>query len=241
MKLSTTSVQQLDLLVQTAMTAGIKKLIIEPGKIRGIDEKQTVVIITDANVPDLDGKQAGINRLEQLAPRLNLVKSQGDVSIDAVDAPNGHDISMFDLSCGKVKTQFRCASTESVKGVPKNTADVLVWEIKVSAKELPTIAQGVTAMGAETITFASRDGKTVSVECTDASKDMFTIDLFEPAAWIGNGNPGTAFCQKYSAKTMISLLKEGLKTQDPITLKLGEGGIFSFKVNGFDFFIIPLS
>jgi hypothetical protein len=240
-KLSADSIQKLDTLIQTAMGAGIKKLVIESGKIRGIDEKQQIVIITTNNVPDFGGKQVGINRLESLAPRLQLVKSQGDVSIEATEASNGTDISLLDLSSGKVKAQFRCASVEAVKGVPKNIADTLVWEVKITSKNLPVIAQAVTAMGAEAITVASKDGKTVSIELIDANKDIFTTELSDDANWIGSGSPQSSFCQKYPAKIFVSLLKEALKGSDPLSLQLGEGGIFTFKVNGFDFYLLPQS
>jgi len=241
MKLTNNAILQLDLLVQTSLTAGIKKLVIEGNKIRGIDEKQQVVIITTNNVPDFNGKQIGINRLDSLAARLSLVKNQGDLSIDATEAPNGTDISLLDLSSGKVKAQFRCASVEAVKGVPKNITDTLVWEINISAKSLPVISQAVTAMGAEVVTIASRDGKTVSIELVDANKDVFTTELSDEVIWTGKGTAQSSFCQKYPAKTFVSLLKEALKTSDLLTLNLGEGGIFSFKVNGFDFYILPAS
>jgi len=241
MKLTPDSFQKLDTLIQTALTAGIKKLVIEGGKIRGIDEKQQVVIITTNNVPDFGGKQVGINRLESLAPRLGLVKSQGDVTVETTDASNGTDISLLDLSSGKVKAQFRCASVENVKGVPKNIADTLVWEIKLTAKNLPVIAQAVVAMGAETVTLASKDGKVVSVELVDASKDIFTTELSDNATWIGDGNAQSSFCQKYPAKTFVALLKEALKTNDPLTLRIGQGGITSFQVNGYDFYMLPQS
>lgn len=240
MKLSTDSIKTLDSLVQTAMVAGIKKLVIEGGKIRGIDEKQQVVIITTANVPDFGGKQIGINRIDQLAQRLNLVKNQGALDIVATEAANNVDISLLDLSSGKVKAQFRCASVEAVKGVPKNVADTLVWEIKVGAASLPIINQAVSAMGAEAITIASKDGKTVSVELVDANRDVFSTELPDDALWIGESTvPVGSFCHKYPAKTLVSLLKEALKTCDPLPMQLGEGGIFSFKVNGLDFFILP--
>lgn len=240
MKLSTESTFRLEQLISTATIAGIKKLVIETGKIRGIDEKQSVVIITDQQVPDLDGKQIGINRVDALFARLNLVKSQGDLQVEATQssaAPT--DISLLDLQAGKTKAQFRCASVEAVKGVPKNVTDTLVWEIKVTSKMIPTLTQGVSAMGSEHITLASRDGTSVSFECVDTNKDVFTTDAEEPPAWVGQGAPSTSFCQKYPAKTFISLLKEATKYADPLTLSLGEGGILSLKVNGFDFFIIP--
>jgi hypothetical protein len=241
MKLSQDAVTQLDTLVQTSLIAGIKKLVIENDKIRGIDEKQTVVILTTNNVPDFNGKQIGITRLDSLAARLNLVKNQGPVSIDATEASNGNDISILDLSSGKVKAQFRCASVEAVKGVPKNVADTLVWEIKFDAKSLPIITQAIAAMGAESVTIASKDAKTVSIELIDTNKDVFTTELLESPVWIGTTKAQSSFCQKYPAKTFVSLLKEAIKVNDPVTIKIGEGGIVSLQLNSFDIFLLPQS
>lgn len=242
MKLSTDTIAQLDQLVQTALIAGLKKLVIEPGKVRGIDEKQSVVIISTTNVPDLNGKQIGINRIDQLNARINLVKSQGTLAIEATESQqNKDDIALLDMSVGKTKAQFRCASVEAVKGVPKNITDTLVWEIKVSGKTLPTIIQGVAAMGSEQVTIASRDGKTVSFECVDTNKDVFTTDVEDAPMWTGTGKAGTSFCQKYPAKTLLALIKEALKTEAQVTLRLGEGGILNLEVNKFNFYVIPVA
>lgn len=241
MKLSTDAIAQLDQLVQTAMIAGLKKLVIEPGKVRGIDEKQSVVIISTTNVPDLNGKQVGINRIDQLSARINLVKAQGDLAIDATESQsNAADIALLELSVGKTKAQFRCASVEAVKGVPKNITDTLVWEIKVGGKVLPTISQGISAMSSEQLTIASRDGLTVSFECVDTNKDVFTTDAEEAPVWTGTGPAGTSFCQKYPAKTLLALIKEALKTEPQVTLRLGEGGILNLEVNKLNIYVIPV-
>lgn len=238
MKLSTDSIKKLDLLIQTSLTAGIKKLVIESGKIRGIDEKQSVVIVSTDNVPDFNGKQIGINRLESLAARLNLVKGQGDFEIDASESThNTSDIALLDLSAGKTKAQFRCASVEAIKGVPKNIADVPVWEMQIDSKVIPIITQAIAAMGAEAVTIASKDGKTVSIELVDGNKDIFTTNFAETLTYIGPNAADTSFCQKYPAKTFVSLLKEAMKGADPLTVQLGSG-IF-FKVNGFNFYLLP--
>lgn len=241
MKFNTDSIHRLTTLVQTAMVAGLKKVVIEPGKVRGIDEKQSVVVISTDNVPDLNGKSVGITRIDSLYARLSLVGSQGDVEIEATEVPNANDISILDLQCGKTKAQFRCASVEAVKGVPKNITDTLVWQIAVNSTLLPTLTQAVSAMEAETITIASRDGTQVSFELVDKNKDVFTTDAEDAPQWIGqNSSPGS-FVQKYPAKTLLGLLKEASKTTNPLLIKIGEGGILSLKVNGFDFYVIPQS
>ena len=193
-------------------------------------------------VQNFNGKQIGINRLDSLAARLNLVKTQGDLTIEATEsASNTADISLLELSVGKTKAQFRCASVEAVKGVPKNITDTLVWEIKVGGKIIPTITQGISAMGSDHLMIASRDGKTVSFECVDTNKDVFTIDAESAPDWIGTGTAPTSFCQKYPAKTLLALIKEALKTEANVALRLGEGGILNLEVNKFNFYVIPVA
>lgn len=238
-QLSTDSIKKLDSLIQQAVTTGIKKLIIADGKIRGIDEKQRVVIITDNNGIDFGGKQIAINRVELLAARLNLVKTQGDLVISATEATsNPTDISLLDISSGKTKAQFRCASVDAVK-VPKNVADKMVWEIKLSAKALAVLTQGISAMGTEVVTLASRDGVSVSLECTDTNKDVFTTEIEEPAKWISTDTQGTSFVQRYPAKTLVTLLKEAFKGTDAVTISIGAQGVMSVKISGLDYLLLP--
>lgn len=243
MKLSTDSVHLIDKAVSLSMIAGIKKLIIEPGKIRGIDEKQTVALISTDNVPDLNGKQIGINRLEQLSARINLLKASGDMIIEATDSANGIDIALLELNVGKTKAQYRAASVEAMKGVPKNLSDPnsFDWEFKVESKILPILTQASSAMGSDTIVIASRDGQIVSFECVDGTKDVFTTDVEEAPRWIGKGNPSNSFCHKYTTKSLFPLLKEAAKTSDPVSIKLNDQGILSIIVGGFNFFVLSIN
>lgn len=247
MKLSTDSIKQLDTLLSTALKAGIEKIIIDKdatGKsvIRGIDEKQTVALISKANVPDLDGKSFAITRPSQLAARLNLMKTQGDVAIEAIDGRSDAEIARLELSAGKTKTQFRSAAIETVKGVPKNIADNIVWSINLPTKQIPLITQAAAAMQSESITLATKDAKNVTFECMDTNKDVFTTETDTAPAWIGDGDAtSTSFCQKYPAKTLLPLIKEASAGIDHVVLSLGANGILSLQVNGFDFFVIPSS
>jgi len=246
-KLSNDSIKQLDTLLTTALKAGIEKIIIDKDSngnavIRGIDEKQTVALISKANVPDLEGKTLTITRPSQLAARLNLIKTQGDVAIDAVDGRSDAEIARLDLSSGKTKTQFRSAAIETVKGVPKNIADSIVWSIKLPTKQIPLITQGASAMQSETITIATKDAKNVTFEAMDSNKDVFTTETDTAPEWIGDGDAtSTTFCQKYPAKTLLPLIKEASAGIDHVVLTLGANGILSLQVNGFDFFVIPSS
>ena len=93
MKLSATEIIKLENIINAARSSGIDKLIIEPGKVRGIDEKKTVVIISDHEIPDLGGKTLGLNRLHLLQDRLGLVRTGDSFTIELVSTNDNNDIN----------------------------------------------------------------------------------------------------------------------------------------------------
>lgn len=240
MKLQADVIAELDNLLSTLNMAGIDKVIIEPGKIRAIDDRKVVGMITDKKVPDLGGKVLAISRVKALKTRFDLAKAQGDMKIEATAASSGSDIAMLEVAAGRSKSQFRCASSDAVKGkVPKTFNDVTAYELPLSVKQVPLIAQAVSAMAADVMTFASKDGSTVSVELVDSNKDVFTIDLEKPVTAI-NGKAGS-FVFKYTASVLLSLLREATKsaTNDEVKLTIGAQGIMFVEISGYSLFNLP--
>lgn len=235
-KLSDAALTALQQLITTANNVGVDTLIVTSDLIRGIDEKKTVGIVSKAGAPDMAGKQLAINRVKQLVSRLNLVASAGPLTVECTAASSGNDIAALELSSGKRKSQFRCASVDAVKGVPKGFNDVPVWELTIPAAMVASIAQADAAMGADGVTIASKDGKTVTVEFIDTNKDTCSIELDTEVVKLGGAS--TSFAVKYWSKTLLSLLKEAAKTSDP-TLKIGDGGLTQIEINGLLFFTLP--
>jgi hypothetical protein len=232
------TVTSLNVLIQTATTVGIERMLIGDGLIRGFDERKTVGIVTDKNIPDLDGKLIALNRLKILQSRISLGNAQGALQVDATIAPNGKDISILEIQAGKFKSQFRCASLEAVKGIPKGMSDPLAWEVKIPTKLIPLIAQTEGSMATEGITFASKDGKKVTIELVDSNKDVASFELDDDANFVGTGSE-TSFCNIYSSKPLLSLLREAGKVGDVVTLTFGAGGLLRVTANGFEFFVLP--
>jgi uncharacterized membrane protein YkoI len=238
MKLSAATIASLDNLLSTLTTIGIDKVIIEPGKIRAIDEKKTVGTITDQGVPDLDGKTLAVNRIKSLKDRISLAKAQGDVAITATLAAAGTDVSMLEITAGRSKSQFRCATAEVVK-VPKTFNDVPAYEVLISVKQIPLIASADAAMVADGITIASKNGTAVTVELVDANKDVYTFEV-EKAATATAGGKASSFVFKYPSKSLLSLLRESAKTStDDVKLSIGAQGILLVDVAGYRFFTLP--
>jgi hypothetical protein len=237
MKLSAQTIASVDNLLTTLNTIGIEKVIVEPGKIRAIDEKRTVGVVTDQQVPDLEGKTLAVSRIKALKDRLNLAKAQGNVGITAT-AGSGTDISMLELAAGRSKTQFRCSASDAVK-IPKAINDTPAYEVLISVKQIPLIAQADSAMATDGITIASKDGSVVSIELVDSTKDVYTFEV-EKAASPVNGQKAGSFVFKYTSKSLLSLLREAAKTAgDDVKLKIGSGGMLFVDVAGYNFFTLP--
>lgn len=242
MKLTPEATTALDNLLQTANAVGIEKLIIGNGLIRGADEKKTVAVVTDKGVPDLEGKSITVNRIKQFLQRIQLAKAQGALSLEATVAPNGVDVSLIDIVGGKSKSQFRCASLEAVKGVPKGMSDPAVWSVKLPSKMVALIAQADASLDSTGVTLASKDGKTVSVELVDTvHKDVVSLELEDEATWIGTGTAGSSFVNKYTTKALLALLREASKNGDVLELRIGQGGLLMIDVAGVAFCTLPLT
>lgn len=238
MKLSAPAIISLDNLLAVLNTIGIEKVIVEPGKIRAIDEKKTVGTITDQNVPDFDGKTLAVSRIKALKDRLSLGKAQGDVTINATLDQAGNAVTMLEVSAGRSKSQFRCANADSVK-VPKTFNDAPAVEVLMSVKQVPLIAQADASMATDGITIASKDGSAVTVELVDANKDVYTFEVEKPATTIP-GAKGGSFVHKYTSKALLPLLREACKTStDDVKLLIGAQGILLVDVAGYRFFTLP--
>jgi hypothetical protein len=239
MNLSQTGITGITSLVHIALTVGVDRLVIGDGKIRGIDDKRTVGIVTTNNVPDIGGKTVVLNRLKQLSTRLSLASAQGDVTVDATLAANDTEISILTIKGGKSKGQFRCAAIEAVKGVPKGFSDPVVWELSVRNTLIPLLAQADSSMNADGITIASKDGKAVTIELVDTNKDVMTFELEDEATWVGTATAGDSFCNKYPSKSLLTLLREAAKTDASVKLCMGDGGLLFITINGYEFFTLP--
>lgn len=237
MKLQAASFNALDNLLTTLASVGIDKVIIEPGKIRAIDEMKTVGTITDQNVPDLDGKTVAVNRIKGLKDRISLAKAQGDVAITASLDAGGTVINQFEIAAGRSKSQFRCANVDSVK-VPKTFNDTPTYDVPLAKSLIPLISQANSTAGAKTITIASKDGKAVTIELVDDTKDVFTFDVEKPATSLTGTTSG--FCFKYMSSALQALLNGAAKTStDDVTVTIGQQGILFVDVAGYRFFTLP--
>jgi len=243
MKLNATSIEHLDNLLQTANIAGIDKMIIADGQIRGMDENQTTVIISKENVPEFGKLNVGMNRLGNLVSRLNLVKSTGTYEIEAVPAKNGTDVSHIKLSSKDTTVEYRCASVEAIKNIPKAINDKLQWLVEIPGKTVGLASMAIAAMAATNLIITAKKDGTVYFEAIDTNNDNFSTKFAEDASWIPEKEPeptSKSFSHNYPVKTVLPLLKAASANgANPVSVMIGEKGILTIIVNGYDFYVVP--
>jgi hypothetical protein len=244
MKLTEKSISQLEVLLQTATVAGIEKMIIAEDQIRGVDDKQAVVIISKENVPDF-GKtiKIGMNRLNNLMSRINLVKSTGKYEVEAVISKNGVDISHLQLVSANTTVQYRCASVDAIKGVPKASSDKLCWLIAIPAKTVNLLTMAISAMSVDELIITAKKDGSVYFEASDENNDSFSTKFADSASWIPEEEDepkSPVFLHHYSVKTLLPLFKAASANYtNDVNVMIGEKGILTIIVNSYDFFIVP--
>lgn len=244
MKLTQASVTNLSKLLKVASIVKIDRLIIEDGTIRGIDDNQTVVIISKNDVPDFGGSRAGLMNLNVLANRLNLFAAD-KMEIEAVEVPNRNDsevndVAAFKIAANKSKFEFKLGRADLVKA-PKKMNDDFVWCVKMKdVGDIKTIMSASNTIDSEQIAIVSKQNGEVSLELVDsATQDTFTIQIAEEAEWLGDEDrPTQSFVHYYNVKALLPLLKAAAATGE-VFLVVGEQGMLQVTVENHTFTLLP--
>lgn len=247
MKLSKESAEKFISILQTASIAGIEKLIIENKQIRGTSENNSIVVLSKENVPDFGNLTVGMNRIGVLTSRLNLLKSTGEFTIEAIEAKNKTEVSHLHLKSDNTSVQYRCASSEAIQKIPKIINDKLCWLIEIPGKAISLVTMGIAAMASENLIFSCKKKGTVDgvyFEAIDTdTNDIFSTCFTETLTWIPEENKepsNKSFSHTYPFKILIPLLKTASNNgTEPVNVMIGEKGILTVIVNSYDFFVVP--
>jgi len=182
MKLTSTDLTNLNNVINVCALVGIDMLLLdassadEPAMLSGINSDRTCVIITNDNIPVLDtGSKLALKKLKLLKQRLDLFKTDPQVSVELKKKPNG-DISELLIKGTKASSQYRTSPINSVQ-CPKSIEDTPLKTIKLTREEVTLILNAEKAMGSKKITIAVKKGTNVTVELSDGNNDLFSIPL----------------------------------------------------------------
>lgn len=235
MKLDQTSLNYISAVIRTAELVKIGNIIIEPGRVRAIDDDRTIVIFHEQDVPDMPFGAIGINRINVFNDRLELAKSQDNFSVEVEvrdaesDAPWAKALTFK----GKgIKVEYRCANPKTIQA-PKTLSDGEKYAIRMTADALALMNKGVSAMKADSVTiFGTNEG--VFFEMADINGDALTYRFGDVAEDLVDGED-VEFSNKYPVKTLIPVLKLLPNAEVIITNR----GLIKLKANGLTIYAIP--
>ena len=232
MKLKDTDVGFIEKVIKAANIVGIDNIILEADCVRAMDSDQTVVILETENIPEFDFNSIGLNRVNILASRLDIAKTQEKFHIDALMDDNNEFVRSLTMKGTGSKIEYRCANPIHMRA-PKQIKDEPVARIPLNGEIIFLMQKGMAAMGADSITLISNDE--VTFEFVDVNNDVFSHVIADEAEPVNPGD-STKFAHKYPVSTLLSLFKNN---PDGYFEVGGSKGMLSIKVNGLTFYVLP--
>lgn len=228
--------------IKTAMLVDIENIIIEPGKVRAMDEAQTVVLFQDNNIPDLSFGSIGINRINTFNDRVELAKSGDNFKVEATtdgknttmgfdrwdpntDVPPPMWIRSLLFSSKGMKIEYRCASPKTIKA-PKQRAGTPQFSIDINPDMIELIRKGKVAMKSKFVSIVGNDDGAF-IEISDDNSDIFSYKFAE---FVNTTGVEPDFSYKYEIDQLLPVLK----TNPTGTISLTARGSLVFEVNGID-------
>lgn len=246
MKISQSSLDYIRNAVSTADSVKIDALIIEPGRVRGIDENHTVFILQDTDVPDLEVGSIGLNRLGIFTSRFDLGKTLSDFTVDAIvegDEPETMYARSLTMKAKGVKVEYRCANPTILKA-PRILHDQLRYKVRLNPEVVVMLQKGMAAMSTDVVTLIG-DESGLYFELSDINADKMryqiadTITEYEIEDSETNEDDEDTtvnFSYTYSLKTILPLFKANQTTDIFFTAR---EGFLKIVVNGLAVYVLP--
>lgn len=232
MKLDQQTLAYITNVVNTAQMVGIDDVIIEPGKVRAIDENKTVVLFQEENVPDMMFGSVGLNRINVFLSRLDIARTQEGFEVSVVTDDNNEFARGLTMKAKGVKVDYRCANPRTIQA-PKSVNDELVCRINITPEAVYLLQKGQTAMGTDVVSVISNENG-VTFELIDVNGDKFSHTFTHEVTTLTD-NADTTFVNKYPVKTLLSLFKDNPEG----SFSIGRKGILNIVVNHMNIFVLP--
>lgn len=242
MKIDEKSLNYILNVVKTAQLVKISNIIIEPDKVRAIDDEKSVVLFQDEDVPAMPFGSIGLNRTDVFVSRFDIANQSGKFEVEAVmpqvdaNKPDAVSFARALVMNGKgVKIDYRCANPATI-GAPKIINDQVKYLVEMTPDTVVMLTKGMGAMNADEVAFIS-DKNGVHIEMTDINGDKFTYKFAERAVDVDDEDDSkdVSFNHRYPIKTLLPLFK----IASDVPFFLTSRGMMLIKVNGLNLYVLP--
>lgn len=216
--------------VETARLVGIDNIVIEPGKVRAINDEKSVVLFQEEDVPDMDF-EVGLNRIGVFLSRLEVARTQDNFMIDVKTDDQGVFARSFAMSAKGFKVDYRCANPKTI-AAPKKINDEMLYKIQLTPQAVYMLQKGQSAMSAEPVSLiCNPDG--VTFEFVDVNSDKFSYTFTDEVTAAKDASD--SFTYKYPIKILLPLFKHNAES----TFQIGRKGMLNIVVNNLNVYVLP--
>ncbi|KKL28756.1 hypothetical protein LCGC14_2371970 [marine sediment metagenome] len=231
MKLDSASIAYIKLVVETAQLVGIDDLIIEPNKVRAMNEEKTVVIFQEKDVPDMVFNSVGLNRIGVFLNRLEVAKTQDNFAVEVITDENNEFARSIKMSAKGFKVDYRCANPKTI-GAPRKLSEEWIYNIELTPQAVYMLQKGQAAMSTDRVSLINNDNG-ATFEFSDINSDKFSHTFTKRVSMIEGTNE--SFTYKYPIKVLLPLFK-----YDPEgSFEIGRRGMLKIVVNNLNIFVLP--
>ncbi len=234
MKLDPFTLAYIQNVVETALLVHIDSVIIEPDKIRAVDDDRLVVIFQDHDVPVLPFRSIGLNRIDIFMSRYQIAKSCDNVEIEATLDDAKEFARALTMKGKGVKIDYRCANPATI-AAPKTLNDTVKYRITLTPEAVLLMSKGASAMKADEIEFVGDPVDGVSFKMEDINKDTFVHTFASSYTLEGATGMPSKFAHRYPVKHLLTLFKQCPDGDFFLTSK----GMIKVVVNKLDLYIPP--
>jgi hypothetical protein len=204
---------------------GLTVLKIDDNGIRGTDEDGKVALLSkiDLNV----GGTIGINRIEFLLNRLNILKDPTvEIKYDSTNVATS--ISLYN---SKTLIEYRTAHASRLK-VPSVPKDGDLYQISITEDLKNTLTKGKSAMKSDIITLLCNDNR-LSYKIADETSDTLLYDA-EFVVNMSDDEQPANFVNIYSIKELLHAFNNCEEV-----VGIDKRGILRFNINNLNIYLLP--
>ena len=231
MKLDADALGYIKNVVETGQIVGIDNVVIEPGKVRAMNDDKTVVLFQEENVPDI-GFSVGLNRIGTFLNRLDVARTQDSFAVNVITDDCDEFARSFTMTAKGFRVNYRCANPKTV-AAPKKVNDEMIYSIQLTGQAVYMLQKGQSAMGADVVSLICND-EGVTFQFEDVNSDKFAHTFTEEVKQLGDGAE-TSFTYKYPIKVLLALFKK----EPEAVFKIGRKGMLNVVVNTLNIFVLP--
>lgn len=236
MKVDSASLAYIENVVSTAQLIGIDNIIIEPDRVRAVDEDSTVILLQTTNVPAFTFGSIGLNRIDIFSSRFSIAKSVDNFEIDAtVDGqPDAQYVRALTMKGKGIKIDYRCANPATIRA-PKGLNDAVKYRARMLPEAVLHMHKGLTAMQTDEMTIIGTKDS-VSFEMVDVNGDKLTFKFGDS---VDNVQSGDTSEPKFSHRYPIKLLQTLFKSNPDGYFYVTSRGMLKVTINTLDVFVLP--